>query len=146
MDIDDLMADDEEYRGMGQPGRSSRISMDEFSDLFEETDTPNADSGTNAGESDESKNAHGDDGRTLIGTVERFFSKIKVAAISVTGDISIGDTLMISGDNGDLTLTVLQMQIDKANVESAGDGDSIGIKVERAVSPGSRVYRLATRS
>ncbi len=151
MDIDDLMADDEEYRGASE-SKTSSMSMDEFSDLFEEASSSDDqerhpgdadDDGENgAGEEEEKEKEEKGNGRTLVGSVEKFFSKIKVAAISVTGDIAVGDSLIISGDNGDITLKVSQMQINRENVESAKDGDSIGIKVRKAVSPGSKVYRL----
>ena len=79
----------------------------------------------------------------LIGTVEKFFSKLGVAAVDLTGDLAIGDTIEI--ENGDYVIkeTVISMQIDKEDVERASDGDSVGIVVSQAVKAGSRVYRLS---
>ncbi len=87
--------------------------------------------------------ADGESGRLLIGTVEHFFDKINVAAITLNGDLKVGDTIEIDDGTG-LVLTdeVTSMQIDRREVTEAGAGESVGIKLDRAVSRGSEVYKL----
>ena len=75
-----------------------------------------------------------------VGEVERFFDKIGVAAIHLSGELKIGDTIQIEGDAEPVRVEVSEMQIDRKAVESAVAGDSVGIKVGTQVSPGSKVY------
>ena len=112
-DIDDLIADDEE----GERTKSPPAETDN-SDLYSEPS------------------------KTEIGEVERFFSKVGVAAIHLVGDLKIGDTIEIEDEDGPLRVEVSGMQIERKEVESASAGDSIGIKVDRPVKDGSKVYLL----
>ncbi len=84
-------------------------------------------------------------GRLHIGTVEHFFDKISVAAITLNGDLRVGDMIEIDDGMGlMLTQEVTSMQINRRDVTEAGSGDSVGIKLDRAVSRGSEVYKLTT--
>ena len=76
-----------------------------------------------------------------VGTVERFFKKISVAAVNLTGSLSVGDTIEIRGSSVFRT-TVESMQIEHEDVESALPGDSIGIKLSDEVKAGDEVYLL----
>ena len=76
-----------------------------------------------------------------VGTVERFFKKIGVAAVNLTGSLSVGDTIEIRGSSVFRT-TVESMQIEHEDVESALPGDSIGIKLSDEVKAGDEVYLL----
>lgn len=64
-----------------------------------------------------------------IGKVRHYFGKIAVAAIELTGGLSVGDTIHIKGHTSDFTQKVDSMQIENDAVESAKAGDMIGIKV-----------------
>ena len=74
-----------------------------------------------------------------VGTVERFFKKIGVAAVSLTGSLSVGDTIEIRG-SGVFRSRRESMQIEHEDVESALPGDSIGIKLQDEVREGDEVY------
>ena len=74
-----------------------------------------------------------------VGTVERFFKKIGVAAVSLTGSLSVGDTIEIRG-SGVFRSRIESMQIEHEDVESALPGDSIGIKLQGEVREGDEVY------
>lgn len=78
--------------------------------------------------------------KILVGCVEHFFDKLSVAAIRLTGRVKVGDTIAIENENKTVKLKVSSMQIDKRDVESALDGDDVGIKVNESVSTGSKVY------
>ncbi len=77
-----------------------------------------------------------------VGTVSDYFARVEVAGIELTGDLSVGDTIHIKGATTDLTQSVDSMQIDRADVERAGAGDSIGIKVAERCRSGDHVYRV----
>ncbi|RMG61609.1 MAG: translation elongation factor-like protein [Deltaproteobacteria bacterium] len=76
-----------------------------------------------------------------VGKVENYFSKIGVAAVRVTaGELRVGDTIRISGATTDLTQTVESMQVEHQNVETAKEGDLVGLKVSDRVRPGDKVF------
>ena len=77
-----------------------------------------------------------------IGKVKDFFARPVVAGIDVTGTLKVGDTIHIKGHTTDIEMAVTSMQIDNKNVELAGKGDSVGIKVPDRVRPGDTVYRV----
>ena len=77
-----------------------------------------------------------------IGKVKDFFARPVVAGIDVTGTLKVGDTIHIKGHTTDIEMAVTSMQIDNKNVELAGNGDSVGIKVPDRVRPGDTVYRV----
>ena len=77
-----------------------------------------------------------------VGRVQSFFRKPSVAALVLTGDLSIGDNIRIQGATTDIEMTVESMQINLEPVESAGAGDDVGIKVPERVRPNDRVTRV----
>ncbi len=81
-----------------------------------------------------------------VGRVQSFFRKPSVAAMVLTGDLSIGDNIRIRGATTDIEMTVESMQINLESVESAGAGDDVGIKVPERVRPNDRVIRVSSGS
>ena len=81
-----------------------------------------------------------------VGRVQSFFRKPGVAAMVLTGDLSIGDNIRIQGATTDIEMAVESMQIDLEPVESAGAGDDVGIKVPERVRPNDRVLRVSSDS
>ena len=77
-----------------------------------------------------------------VGRVQSFFRKPSVAALVLTGDLSIGDSIRIQGATTDIEMTVESMQINLESVESAGAGDDGGIKGPERVRPNDRVTRV----
>ena len=77
-----------------------------------------------------------------VGRVDRYFRKVGVAALELTGDLSIDDRIRFSGATTDFEMDVESMQIDLNPVESAGAGDDVGIKVPERVRPNDSVIRL----
>lgn len=127
------MDDQEEHER--RESASTRPQGKEIGDMFENQDEA-IDDETAASETNEEPK----EGRKIIGRVEHFFSKINVAAIELSGDLKIGDVIEISDGIETTTLTVTSMQINKQDVAEASEGDSIGIKVNNPVKPGSSVY------
>jgi putative protease len=127
--IDDLMTNLEERERRGEAGNQG--GQKDIVDVFENKDEHEG--------YDESGR---DRRRVLVGRVEHFYDKISVAAIRLTRGVRIGDTIEIESGNETVRLRVLSMQIDRKDVEAASEGDDVGIKVERRVSEGSRVYAI----
>jgi translation elongation factor EF-Tu-like GTPase len=78
-----------------------------------------------------------------IGEVMKFFGKINVAAIKLSeGSLKVGDTIHIVGHTTDVTQTVDSMQIENKNVQEAGPGADIGIKVKDRMREHDVVYKV----
>ncbi len=77
-----------------------------------------------------------------IGKVSHYFSKISVGAIDLSGELRVGDKIRFQGATTDFEQVIESMQIEGENVEGAGPGDSVGLKVEQRVREGDVVYRL----
>lgn len=81
-------------------------------------------------------------GEEEIGRVVDYFAKIGVAGIDLTGKLSAGDTIHIKGHTTDLEQVVESMQVEHDQVDEAGPGDKIGIKVSDRCRGGDHVYRV----
>jgi translation elongation factor EF-1alpha len=79
-----------------------------------------------------------------IGSIGNYYSKISVAVIDLTGKIGVGDTIRVKGATTDFRQKVDSMQIEHANVQNAGPGQSIGLKVVDKVRKGDLVYKILT--
>lgn len=77
-----------------------------------------------------------------VGQVSDYFAKIGVAGIDLTAKLRVGDTIHIRGHTTDLEQVVESMQIEREQVEEAGAGDKIGIKVSDRCRHGDRVYKV----
>jgi putative protease len=78
-----------------------------------------------------------------VGIVIKYFGKISVAAIKLTDDsLKVGDTIHIKGHTTDLTQEVGSMQIENQNVQEAGPGADIGIKIGDRVRENDVVYKV----
>ncbi|MBU4176099.1 MAG: translation elongation factor-like protein [Actinobacteria bacterium] len=77
-----------------------------------------------------------------IGRVSHYFNHINVAALELTGELAVGDTIHIKGHTSDFTEIVDSMQIEHDSVEKAGPGDSVGIKVEERAHEHDIVYKV----
>ncbi|MAG38188.1 translation elongation factor-like protein [Candidatus Pacearchaeota archaeon] len=75
-----------------------------------------------------------------VGEVSDYFSHVEVAALKVSGKISVGDKIRIKGHTTDFEQTIDSMQIDRKDVESVKKGDDVGIKVSDRVRKHDKVY------
>lgn len=80
--------------------------------------------------------------KKLVGKVSHYFTKIGVAVIEVTGEISVGDEILIEGASTNFKQKIESMQIEHKNIEKAKAGDSIGMKVKDRVREGDSVYKV----
>ena len=78
-----------------------------------------------------------------VGEIIKFFGKIGVAAIRLSeGSLKVGDTIHIVGHTSDSTQPIDSMQIENKNVQEAGPGADIGIKVKDRVREHDVVYKV----
>ncbi len=77
-----------------------------------------------------------------IGRITHYFNKIGVAAIELTGNLAVGDTIHVKGQTSDWTQNIDSIQIEHASVDGAGPGDSVGIKVESHAHEHDTVYKV----
>ncbi|HWQ28935.1 MAG TPA: EF-Tu/IF-2/RF-3 family GTPase [Dehalococcoidia bacterium] len=77
-----------------------------------------------------------------VGVVNDYFARIGVAGVDLVGSLRVGDTVRFRGHTTDFEQVVESMQIEHQQVQEAGPGDSVGIKVLDRVRPGDVVYRV----
>ena len=78
-----------------------------------------------------------------IGSVIRYFDKTSIAAVKLEfGDVAVGDTIHVKGNNTDFTQKIDDMEFDHHAVQSAGRGQFIGIKLAQPVKPFDLVYKV----
>jgi putative protease len=81
-------------------------------------------------------------GKKLVGKISHYFSKIEVGVIELSDELKVGDRISIEGATTNVQQTVRTMQIEHAEVQSAGAGDAIGMKVDQRAREGDLVYKL----
>ncbi len=78
-----------------------------------------------------------------IGSVIKFFDKTSVAAVKLDfGDLAIGDTIRIKGNNTDFSQKIETMEFDHKPVEKATRGQFTGIKLSQPAKPFDLVYKI----
>jgi len=77
-----------------------------------------------------------------VGKVLHYFSKASAAAIKLSGELKVGDTVHIKGHTTDITQPIESMMIGKDPVTEAKAEDDIGIKVKDHVREHDVVYRV----
>jgi translation initiation factor IF-2 len=76
-----------------------------------------------------------------VGIVIQYFAKPEVAAIQLTdGEIKVSDMLRFKGATTNFEQKIESMQIDRAPVQSAKAGQSVGIKVKERVRQHDKVF------
>ena len=78
---------------------------------------------------------------TEIGSVMTYYSNIGVAAIDLTGNAKVGDTIIIRGHTTNVEQLLDSMEIDHQSVQEANNGDQIGVKVAGKVRKKDGVYK-----
>jgi len=75
-----------------------------------------------------------------VGTINHYFDKIGVAVMILSGNLSKGDLIKISGHDKEFTQEVTSMQIEHEELETAKKGLEIGLKVNEKVKEGDQVF------
>jgi translation elongation factor EF-1alpha len=78
-----------------------------------------------------------------IGKITHYFNKINVGVIELSEELKTGDKIhILGGEERDFEQEVESIQIEHENVEKAGKGEAVGFKVEEAVKPGDKVFKV----
>ena len=80
--------------------------------------------------------------KKLVGKVTHYYTKIGVAVVELTDELSVGDEISIEGASTNFRQKVESMQIQHENIERAKAGDSIGLKVIDRVRENDKVYKI----
>jgi putative protease len=77
-----------------------------------------------------------------IGTVTHFFGKIQVAVLDLSAELKVGDQVHFHGSSTDFTQEVTSMQIEHENIDTAGPGSEVALKVKDRVRVGDEVLKV----
>ena len=78
----------------------------------------------------------------LIGRIAHFFDKIGVTVIKLNAPLVVGDRIQIIGGETDFQQTVKSMQIEHEQITKAKATDEIGMKVDKKVREGYKVFKI----
>ncbi len=78
----------------------------------------------------------------FIGLITHYFPHVQAAVIKLKAPLTAGETVKIKGHTTDLTQTVVSMQIDRVEIQSAKKGDEIGLQVVSRVRQGDKAYKI----
>jgi hypothetical protein len=77
-----------------------------------------------------------------IAKVTHYYSRIGVAVLQLSGELSVGDTISILGHTTDFTQPVLSMEIEHQKIKSASPNMEVALKVIEPVRRGDKVYKV----
>ncbi len=77
-----------------------------------------------------------------IGTVTHYYNRISVAVLKLSGELKVGDKILILGRTTDFTQVVTSMEIEHRKVPEVGPGMEVALKVADSVQSGDEVYRI----
>jgi hypothetical protein len=77
-----------------------------------------------------------------IGTVTHYFNRISVAVLKLTGELKVGDKILILGRSTDFVQVVTSMEIEHRKVPAVGPGMEVALKVADSVRRGDEVYKI----
>ena len=76
-----------------------------------------------------------------IGKVTHYYDQLGVAIIKLTGGLSEGDKIKITGHGNELLQDVSSIQLEHERLSKAKKGQIIGVKVDKAVKDGDEVAK-----
>ncbi|MFA5431292.1 MAG: translation elongation factor-like protein [Candidatus Paceibacterota bacterium] len=78
-----------------------------------------------------------------LGKVTHYFDKVKVVAIKLVDNLSIGDTIrIVGGENTDFKQKVVSMEFKGEKLKEAKKGKEVGVKVKNRAREGYKVFRM----
>jgi putative protease len=77
-----------------------------------------------------------------IGKVTHYFSRIRVAGIELSDELTVGDTVLIKGATTYFQQKVESMQLENQDIEKGEPGQLIGVAVQEKARPGDEVYKM----
>lgn len=79
----------------------------------------------------------------LIGKVVHYFGKAKVAVVKLKAPLALDEKIRIKGGETDFQQKVKSMEIDKKKIKKAKARQEVGMKVNKKVREGYKVFKLS---
>ena len=80
--------------------------------------------------------------KKLIGKIVHFYPKISVAVVDLEDVVKVGDKISIEKESGSFEQIIDSMQIEHQNINEAGKGQAIGLKVVDKTREGAKVFKI----
>lgn len=77
-----------------------------------------------------------------LGKIHHYYDRIGVAALTLTGPLSVGDTVTVTGHGSTTTQTIGSLQIEHKQIEKAKKGDDVAFKIDQPVKEGDSVEKI----
>ncbi|MDO9534058.1 MAG: translation elongation factor-like protein [Bacillota bacterium] len=81
-------------------------------------------------------------GEKLLGTVTHYFRKLSVAVLDLKEPLAVKDLVAFRGATTDFEQEIESLQVDHQNIEVAGMGQEVAVKVKDKVRAGDTIYKL----
>lgn len=79
---------------------------------------------------------------TEVGKVVHYYDKLGVAIIDLAAPLAVGDTIKVKHGEEEFEQQVSSMQVEHKEIQSAKQGDSVGLKVDQKAKEGATVYKV----
>ena len=79
---------------------------------------------------------------TQIGRVTHYFGRLGVAVLALEDTLRVGDCIRILGHTTEFAQVVCSMEINHRQIQEAGRGAEVALKVVEPARVGDLVYRL----
>jgi translation elongation factor EF-1alpha len=77
-----------------------------------------------------------------VGKITHYYDKIGVAVVELSGTLSVGDEIKISGHGREFNQKVSSVQVEHEEIKEAKKGKIVGMKVDQEVKEGDEVFRV----
>jgi len=77
-----------------------------------------------------------------VGKVTHYYNKAGVAIVELEGTLKVGDMVKFQGHGADFEQPADSIQINHEQVQSAGKGDVVGLKVIKEVKEGTEIEKI----
>jgi translation elongation factor EF-1alpha len=78
-----------------------------------------------------------------IGVVTHYYGRIGVAVLDISGELHLGDTIMIQGHTTDFTQQVNSLELNHHKIQFGGPGMEVALKVIQPVRRGDKIFKIA---
>ncbi len=77
-----------------------------------------------------------------VGVVDHYYDKLGVAIVDLTLELRVGDFIKVLGST-EFSQKVDSMQVEHEQVQQAQAGETVGIKVTKAVKAGDEIIKTS---
>lgn len=77
-----------------------------------------------------------------LGEVTHFYNNISVAVVELEHDLETGQSVHFLGSHTDFRQDIQSMQVEHEDIEQAGAGQEVAVKVKQRVRAGDAVFLL----